>query len=178
MTKRTYFSLPTVLAVAMLVAGCGSKSETEIASGTVTDPETGETSQYRVTTDDGGDESNISIKTKDGEVSFGGGTTNARLPDGFTPYPGTKMTGGFTSSTADGAGGMANFEVKGAAADVIAHFRKQAVAQGMKATSEMTAGDTVMFAAEKADDSKANIQLTATQSGDTVSGAVIYSLGK
>lgn len=164
-----------VAAAVLSLAACGSKSETEVASGTYTDPETGETSEFRVTADaDDGESGNISIKTKDGEMRFGSGAANAALPAGFTPYPGSKMTGGFT---ADGQGGMASFEAKAKAADVIAHFRKQAEAQGMDITSEVRAGETLMIGAEKKGAGKSGIQITATQAGDTVSGSVTYGAG-
>src|SRR3546814_12917705 len=87
-----------VLTAALLLAACGSQSEKEVASGTVTDPETGETTDYQVTASGEGDEGNVSIKTEDGEMSFGGGAANAKLPDGFAPSPGSKMTGGFTAT--------------------------------------------------------------------------------
>src|SRR3546814_12216758 len=67
-----------VLTAALLLAACGSQSEKEVASGTVTDPETGETTDYKVTASGEGDEGNVSIKTEDGEMSFGGGAANAR----------------------------------------------------------------------------------------------------
>ena len=164
-------------AAALLVAGCGSKSEKEVASGTYTDPETGETADYKVTSSDDGETGNVSIKTADGEVNFGGGAANAKLPAGIAPFPGAKMTGGLSSTSKDGTSGMASFEVKGKAADVIAHFRKQVEAQGMKVTSEITADETMMIAAEKPGDDKSGIQFTATQEGDMVTGSVTYGHG-
>ncbi|KTE17142.1 hypothetical protein [Sphingopyxis sp. H115] len=165
------------LAAALLLAGCGSSEETEVASGTYTDPETGQSADYKVTASDDG-ASNIRIKTEDGEMVFGGGGANAKLPAGFAPFPGTKMTGGFAATGKDGQGGMASFEVDGKAADVIAHFRKQAEAQGMKVTREMKAGDTLMFGAEAAGSGKAGVQVTATQVGATVNGSVTYGVGR
>lgn len=159
----------------LALAGCGSKSETEIASGTVTDPDSGETARYRVTTD--GEESNLSVKTEDGEMQFGSGAANAKLPDGFTPYPGSTMTGGFTATGKDGQGGMASFEAPGKAEDVIAHFRRQAEAAGLEVKAEVKAGETLMFGAERPGDSKSGVQVTATQQGDRVRGSVNYGLG-
>ena len=166
-----------ILAATMVLAACGSKSETEIASGTVTDPETGETADYKVTAGQDGDTGQVSIKTGDGEMVFGGGAANAKLPSGFTPYPGARMSGGFAASGQDGSGGMASFEAKGKAADVLAHFRKQAEAQGMKITAEVKAGETMMFGAEKPGDANTGIQVTATQNGDMVNGSVTYGTG-
>lgn len=175
-TLRT-FTLGTAIALAMTLSACGSKSEKEVASGTYTDPETGKTADYKVTSDTSGENGTISIKTEDGEMQFGGGAGNAKFPAGFSPYPGAKVTGGFTATNKDGAGGMASFEVKGQAADVIAHFRKQAEAAGMKITTEVKAGETAMFGAERPDDSKSGVQVTATQAGDMVNGSITYGHG-
>ncbi len=176
MTTRasTAFFNAFVAAAALVAAGCSSKSEKEVASGTYTDPETGETADYKITSSDDGEAGNVTIKTADGEVSFGGGAAHAKLPSGIAPYPGAKMTGGFSSSGKDGITGMASFEVKGKAADVIAHFRKQVEAQGMQVTSEIKADQTMMFAAQKPGDEKSGMQFTATQDGDKVSGSVTY----
>ena len=170
-------SIAIAAAVTLFVAACGSPSEKEVASGTYTDPETGETADYKVTSGDDGESGNISIKTEDGEVTFGGGAANAKLPAGFALYPGAKISGGFASSSKDGSGGMTSFDVEGQAADVIAHVRKQAEAQGMKVTTEIKSGDTMIIGAEKPGDEKTTIQVTATQEGDMVNGAITYGSG-
>lgn len=173
----TRFPLIALTASALLLSACGSKSETEVASGTYTDPETGETADYKLTTSDDGETSEVSIKTKDGEMQFGGGAANAKLPAGFTAYPGSKLTGGFAASGTDGTGGMASFEVNAKAADVIAHFRKQAEAAGMKVTSEIKTGDSAIIGAEKPGDTKTGVQITATQQGAQVIGTITYGSG-
>lgn len=158
------------VAAALLVAGCGSKSEKEVASGTYTDPETGKTADYKVSSD--GENDKVTIKTEEGEVQIGG---VAKLPAGITPYPGSKMTGGFAGSGKDGNGGLASFEVKGKAADVVAHYRKQIEGAGMKVTSEIAAEDTIIIGAEKPGDTKVTIQVNAIQNGDMVEGVITYS---
>ncbi len=160
----------------LLLAACGTKSATEVASGTFTDPETGETAPYSVATDENGT-GNISIKTEEGEMKFDGGAGHGKLPDGISPYPGSRMTGGFSASGKSGTGGMASFEVKANAADVITHFRKQAESVGMKVNSELTSGDMMMIGAEKVGDKKTGMQVTATQAGDLVRGSVTYGIG-
>lgn len=161
-------------ATTLLVAGCGPKSETEVASGTYTDPATGKTAEYKVSGSKDGEEGNVSIKTEDGEVKFG---TGAKLPPGLTPYPGSKMTGEFAGISEGKQGGLASFEVKAKAADVVAHYRTQIVAAGLKVKSEMNAGDTIIIGAEKPGDEKTTMQVTATQNGDMVEGAVTYGSG-
>ena len=81
-----------------------------------------------------------------------------------------------TDST-DGTGGMASFEVNAKAADVIAHFRKQAEAAGMKVTSEIKSGDTAIIGVEKPGDTKTGVQITATQQGAQVIGTITYGSG-
>lgn len=175
MTRATFPVLTAfAAAAALLVAGCGSRSETAVASGTYTDPETGKTADYRISSQKDGENGKVTIKTEEGEVQFGG---EAKLPAGITPYPGSKMTGGFAGSDKEGQGGLASFEVKGKTADVMAHFRKQIESAGFKVNSEINAEDTRIIGAEKPGDSKASIQVTATQNGDMVEGAVTYGTG-
>lgn len=165
-----------VCAAALMLGACGSesRSETEVASGSYTDPETGETAEYSVTSSADGEADSINIETKDGKMQFGGGAQHAKMPAGFAPYPGSTMTGGFTASGDDGASGMASFEAAGKAADVIDHFREQAEAAGMEITTEITAGETMMLGAEKEGARRSGVQITATQEGGKVTGSVTY----
>ena len=173
----THISVIVVAAGALLLSACSSRSESEVASGTYTDPETGETANYAVTASEDGATSNVSIKTDDGEMQFGGGAANAKLPAGFTVYPGSKMTGGFAARGTEGSGGMASFEVRAKAADVLAHFRRQAEAAGLKVTSEIKSGETAIIGAEKTSDAGTGVQITATQQGAQVIGTITYSSG-
>ena len=173
MFRKFHLSVALV-AMTLLVAGCGPKSETDVASGTYTDPATGKTAEYKVSGGKDGEEGNVSIKTEDGEVKFG---TDAKLPAGLTPYPGSKMTGGFAGASDGKQGGLASFEVKAKAAEVVAHYRRQIEAAGLKVKSEMNAGDTIIIGAEKPGDEKTTIQVTATQEGDMVQGAITYGSG-
>ena len=72
---------------------------------------------------------------------------------------------------------MAGFEVKAKVADVVGHYRSQIEAAGLKIKSEMTADDTMIIGAEKPGDEKTTIQVTATQEGDMVNGAITYGSG-
>ena len=174
MRPNPFLSTALAVSLSLLAAGCGSKSETEVASGTYTDPATGKTADYSISSSEDGENGKVTIKTEEGEVQFGG---EAKLPAGMTPYPGSKMTGGFAGSSEGKQGGLASFEVKGRAADVIAHYRRQIEAAGLKVKSEMNAEDTIIISAEKPDDAKTSIQITATQNGDMVEGAVTYGSG-
>ena len=72
---------------------------------------------------------------------------------------------------------MASFEVDAKAVDVIAHFRKQAEAAGMKVTSEIKSGDTMIIGAEKSGGGHGGVQITATQTGSQVNGTITHSGG-
>ena len=174
MRLNPFLSAALAVSLSLLAAGCGSKSETEVASGTYTDPATGKTADYSISSSEDGENGKVTIKTEEGEVQFGG---EAKLPAGITPYPGSKMTGGFAGSSEGKQGGLASFEVKGKAADVVAHYRRQIEAAGLKVKSEMNAADTIIISAEKPDDAQTSIQITATQNGDMVEGAVTYGSG-
>lgn len=173
-TRVTFPALAATIAAALLIAGCGSQSEKEVASGTYTDPETGKTADYKISSGGDGENDKVTIKTEEGEVEFGG---VAKLPAGITPYPGSKMTGGFAGAGKDGRGGLASFEVKGKAADIISHYRKQIESAGLKVTSEIAAEDTMILGAEKPGDAKTTIQINAMQNGGMVEGAITYSGG-
>ena len=158
--------------MALTLAACGNSEEREVMSGTVTDPETGKDTSYVVTSDRDGGDGTVTVKSDKGTATFGSGAAHARLPAGIAPFPGAMMTGGFAADGPEGTGGMATFTAKAASADVIAHFRRQAEAQGMKVISEVSAEDTRMIAAEAKDGS--TLQITATQEGDSVTGNVAY----
>ena len=171
MTRVTFPIFTAFAAATMLLAtGCGSKSEADAASGTYG---TGKATLH-VNIGEDGKNGRLTIKTEEGEVQFG---ENAKLPAGITPYPGSKMTGGFAGSGKDGQGGLAGFEVRAKATDVIAHFRKQIEDAGLKVNSEISAEDTMILGAEKPGDAKTSIQVTATQNGHMVKGAVTYGTG-
>ena len=174
MRPNPFLSTALAVSLSLLAAGCGSKSETEVASGTYTDPATGKNADYSISSSEDGENGKVTIKTEEGEVQFGG---EAKLPAGMTPYPGSKMTGGFAGSSEGKQGGLASFEVKGRAADVVAHYRRQIESAGLKVKSEMNAEDTIIISAEKPGDAKTSIQITATQNGDMVEGAVTYGSG-
>ncbi len=161
---------------ALLLAACGSSNESEIASGTVTDAD-GKTADYSITQSGDGDEGKITIKTDEGEMQFGSGAGNAKMPEGFTLYPGAKLTGGMNSAAGDKSATMANFEVAGKNADVIAFYRKQAEAQGMKIVGEMSTPDNIILTAQQEGAKERSVQVTAAQKGGKVIGIVMGQTG-
>ncbi len=155
-----------------LLAGCGGGGDSEIASGTVTDAD-GKSVDYAVST--AGDQGKVSIKTDEGEISFGGDAASAKLPDGFALYPGAKLTGGFASTMEGKVATMANFEVKGTAAAVIAFYRKQAEAAGLKIAGEISSPGSMILTANAGDgaDKPRSVQITAAEADGVVTGSIM-----
>lgn len=108
---------------------------------------------------------------RDGVAETKFGDDNQQYPKGFSPYPGSRPARNFSASTYDG-GTAASFEVEAKVADVIAHFRKQAEAQGMKITGQVEGGSTTIFVADRPDGS-GDVKFTIIQSGNRVMGAVM-----
>ena len=171
MMRKLLWVVPVVL-----LAACGSSNESEIASGTVTDSE-GKTADYSITQSGDGDEGKVTIKTDEGEMQFGSGAGNAKMPDGFALYPGAKLTGGMNSAANGKSATMANFEVSGKTSDVIAFYRKQAEAQGMKIVGEMSTPGNIILTAEQKGTAPRSVQVTAAQEGDKVIGIVMGQTG-
>jgi hypothetical protein len=169
---RTVFLAAAIL----ILSGCGSNDSSEIASGTVTDSD-GKAVDYRVTQSEDGDAANITIKTDEGQMQFGSGAGNAKLPAGFTLYPGAKLTGGFDSSANGKSATMANFEVSGKGADVIAHYRKQAEAQGMTIKGEMSSPGNIILTAKQDQPTKRSVQVTAAEADGKVTGTIMAQTG-
>jgi hypothetical protein len=157
---------------ALMLAACGGDDGREVASGTMTDAE-GKTTDYSVTQSGDGEESQVTIKTDEGSVQFGSGGENAKLPDGLTLYPGSTLTGGMNSAVEGKSATMANFEVKGKAADVIAHYRQQVEAQGMKIKGEVSSPGNIILTAQQDTPVKRSVQITAAESGGVVTGSVM-----
>lgn len=161
-----------LMGAALFLTACGGNDEREIASGTVTDAD-GKSANYSVTQSGDGDAGQVTIKTDEGEMKFGSGAGNAKMPDGFTLYPGATLTGGMNSSADNGSATMANFEVEGKHTDVIAHYRKQAEAQGLKIVGEMTTPGNIILTAAEEGARKRSVQITAAQDGTKVTGIVM-----
>ncbi len=163
-------------AAALMLTGCGGGDERTVASGTVTDDD-GKQTSYRVTQSGDGDDGQVTIKTDEGEMRFGSGAANAKMPDGFTLFPGATLTGGMTGGADGKTATIANFEAKGKMADVIAFYRKQVERQGMKVMGEMSTPESVMLTAQQEKPVKRSVQITAAQDGDQVNGAVMAQSG-
>lgn len=99
------------------------------------------------------------------------GADNQKYPEGFTPYPGSRPASGYSASVGEGES-AASFAVEARPADVIAHFRRQAEAQGMKIRGEVKGGSTTIFFADRPGGSGDSVKFVIMQSGNRVMGSV------
>ncbi len=71
-------------------------------------------------------------------------TSDVDWPDGFSLYPGARITGNMAMRQDGGSGMILSFETTDTVADVIAFYRGQAEAAGMRPGAEMRDGATRM----------------------------------
>lgn len=174
--RLTAIWAPVGAALALFtLTACGSSSETEVASGTVTDSETGEKTQYQVTRKDDGSGGTLRIQGKNGDILFGAGADAAQMPKGFTLYPGSKITGGMNTRGNEGQHVVAQFEVAAPLSKVVEHLEGQMQAHGMAITTKANQGGTQMVIAESEEGPINNILVTATEDGGKTSGSFTYT---
>lgn len=167
--------LPWAAATIFSLSACDSSSETEVASGTVIDSETGEKTQYQVTKKDDGSGGTLRIQGKDGDIVFGAGADAAQMPKGFTLYPGSTITGGMNTRGDEGQHVVAQFEVAAPLAKVIAHLEGQMQSHGMTISTKVNQGGTQMIIAENEAGPIPNVMVTAMEEGGKTSGSFTYT---
>lgn len=159
------------LVLALALAACSP--EREVASGTVTDPETGEKSTYAVSQK--GEDTVMRVKTDDGEAHIETGE-GVRMPMGLPAYPGANSTGGMsvtaTGEAGGGLNGMVAFETRDAPEKVIAFYRAAAARAGKKIENEMTMGDMRMIGSGSGDGAE-GFQLMVRREGDLTRATLI-----
>ena len=154
--KRIIFVLTTPL----LLAACGSER-----SGTITTDD-GETVDYTV--DTGSGEASFTAETEDGKATMRTGqNVEVELPDGFSLYPGAEVVTNTTFSQNDGQGSMIIFNSDDSVEDILAHYRKQADAAGVKIEMEMKTAQGTMLAGKGPEDLVFSINANAQDGGTT-----------
>jgi hypothetical protein len=165
---------PAHIAVLALLALSACKSQSEVASGTVTDPDTGETTRYPVKSDR--DDGTIDIRTDNGTMQIRSGA-DAPMPAGFPAYPGATANGGSAIFNATGAnggsGGMTSFLTDDPPEKVIAFYRDAATRQGYAINAEANMGPMRMIGSE-GKDGKGGFQLMVQR--DPASGKTSATL--
>lgn len=156
--------LALALALGLALAACGSEQ-----SGTFDDGEGGEGS-YRVDTENGITTSEIT--TEDGTARMESGTgVKAKLPDGFSIMPGANVVSSSNITTEQGSGSMTMMEIAKPADEVVAFYRKQAEAAGIKIQLEMNSDGTRMIGGEGRDN--VAFSLTASETDGKTSAQLM-----
>lgn len=125
-------------AAALLISACGSEK-----TGTFETAD-GEGS-YKIGSDGG--EVTAMATTKDGTTTMRSGeNVPLDLPNGFTLYPGAKVQTNTAVTNNDGKGALIIMESDASPEDMIAFYRKQAEAAGIKLELEMTTAQGAMIA--------------------------------
>lgn len=134
-------ALPLALSLAVALAACGSDQ-----SGTLEDGEGGE-GTYEVDTENGVTTSEITTEDGTARMESGAGV-KAKLPDGFSIMPGANVVSSSNITTEQGSGSMTMMEIAKPADEVVAFYRKQAEAAGIKIQLDMNSDGTRMIGGE------------------------------
>lgn len=126
-----------IIPATLILAACGSQGDNAANADT----------SYSVDEESGVTTSQITTPDGTAKMESGAGV-KANLPDGFTIMPGAKVVSASNISTEQGSGSMTMLEIASPAEDVIAHYRKQAEAAGIKIQLEMNNEGTRMIGGE------------------------------
>lgn len=164
--------LSALFICASLSACSEQPSETQAANG--------EAAEYRVTkADNSGSAVDVSAAGGAGAVAGAGdaGQNASAMPTGFAPYPGAVMGQAITTPGQNGAsgGGMVTFEVAAKSKDVVAFYRSQMEANGMRVTKDGKSGIVHMLNGENAAAATKTISFQISPQGAGTKAQVIYS---
>ncbi|MCL4673697.1 MAG: hypothetical protein KJZ64_12355 [Sphingomonadaceae bacterium] len=152
------------LALGLALAACGSDQ-----SGTFEDGEGGE-GTYKVDTENGVTTSEITTDEGTARMESGAGV-KANLPAGFSVMPGANTVSSSNITTEQGSGSMTMMEIDKPADEVIAFYRKQAEAAGVKIQLEMNSDGTRVIGGEGKDGLA--FSLTATEADGKTSAQLM-----
>lgn len=134
--------MATLVAAALVLAGCGGSEE----SGEFTTDD-GERGEYTIDSETG--EARMSVETEDGTATLRSGKdVPIDLPDGFSIYPGSRVTSNSVIAQGERTGSMILFEADDPPRDVIAHYRGQAEAAGLEIRMDASMGESLMVAGD------------------------------
>ena len=157
-------ALPLAFFLALGLAACGSEQ-----TGTFDDGQGGE-GTYRVDEENGVTTSEITTEEGTARMESGSGV-KAKLPEGFAIMPGANVVSASNISTGQGSGSMTMMEIEKPAEEVVAFYRKQAEAAGVKIQLEMNSDGTRMIGGEGKGD--LTFSLTATESDGKTSAQLM-----
>ena len=144
----------------LLVTACGSER-----SGTY-ETEDGEKVEYSV--DNRGSNATATVTNDDGTSTVRTGNNVAiDLPAGFTLYPGSKVVTNTVFNRDDGKGAMVIFQSDAKPDEVLAYYRKEAEAAGVKIEMEMKTAQGTMLAGKGDGDVIFSINASEQDGGTT-----------
>ena len=114
-----------------------------------------------------GNGGHFTMKASDGKQSVeinATGSTDVKLPDFVTVYPGGKVRSTTIGAGKDGTGGTITFETTASPAEVIAWYKEKAAKEGLSKAIDMNMGGTTMFTAHS-DGGRKTLQVVAATSG-------------
>jgi len=126
----------TILAVAAALAACNSGT-------TVT------TDDGKEVTVEGNGSDGLSIQSKDGEFNVQSGpNAKVTLPAGFTAYPGAEIISNVNMDSNGKQVSTLTMNTNAGLDQVVAFYKKQAIAAGVDVSTEINAGEAVMLGGE------------------------------
>lgn len=149
-----------LLAAATALASCGSEK-----SGTF---ETGEGEKGSYTVDNSNGDTNVTIKTDEGEFAMQSGPgVAADLPDGFTIYPGATVVSNTKLKHNEGSNVSVMMTTPASAEEVLAFYRPQAAAAGIDITTEYKNQASSMIGGQDEAGSAFVLHVTPGSDGET-----------
>ena len=148
------------------------KLDKDSGSVTIRDKKTGKVVTINL---DDAKNGKITFEGPDGEKAVVG---SAKLPDWIPAYPGATVTGGFTGSSGQGAGGVVSLSADGRAEDILKWYEEKFTAAGMSVENKtLVAGTQGGMMVLK--DGKKNLVVTVGgESGGKVTVGIQYSFEK
>lgn len=134
-----------LLLTSLALASCGDSKKAEDATFTVKSSDgtdqtvKGEVSQGKDT---------VTFTSEKGAATFASGDAAASAAKDVAPvYPGAKVVSTMKGVSEDGAGGMVVMISSDSAEKVLAHYKKVIADRGLKASAEVTSGNSRMISA-------------------------------
>ena len=129
-----------------------------------TDPATGET--------------RATITTEDGTTTLSaGGDVTARLPRGFTLYPGARILNTINIGRGEGRGVLLSLESDDPVDQLVAYYRREAEAVGVTVDLDLTTGAMRMIGGRSADGGIGNFAFQASREGGRTTGQLTIESG-
>lgn len=153
------------LSIPLALAACGGPS------GTI-ETEDGEEISYDVDSD--GEGATVKISGEGGDaVSRSGDDISVDLPSGWSVYPGAKVVNVMNITSEDGPAMTVMMETDADPDKIIAHYREQAEAAGIKIEMEMTTAGSSMMGGSDEEDRNFSINVMGDPGEDQIANLAL-----